>query len=93
MTLSRFVEGPNGKFAPRQARSYRSMASNCLAPSERNFANFAGPSGVVITYFSAKAGTGTSASLAVRSCLLTLNFSRVSARDSRLGSANASQRS
>jgi hypothetical protein len=64
-------------------RSYRSMASNCLASCNRIVANLAGPSCAVVRNFSIKSGSGTSAGLDVRSCLMTSNFSRVSARDSK----------
>jgi hypothetical protein len=63
-------------------RSYRSKATNRFVSSEIIVASLAGPSGVLFRHFSMETGTGISASLRVPSCLMTLNFSSVSARDS-----------
>ena len=63
-------------------RSYRSKAINRFVSFHRIVANLAGPPCAVVRNFSMKVGSGTSASLGVRNCLMTLNFIRVSARDS-----------
>ena len=62
-------------------RSYRSKASNRFVSFDRIVANLAGPPCAVVRNFSMKVGSGTSASLGVRNCLMTLNFIRVSARE------------
>jgi hypothetical protein len=65
----------------RARRSYRSMASNCLASCDRIVANFCGPSGVEVTNFT-RAATGMSGAFHRRRLRMTATFFRTFARES-----------
>ena len=66
----------------RARRSYRSMADNCRAFSDRMVASFSDPFGVAVRYL-CQIRTGICGALGCSNLQMTFSFFRVSARDSK----------